>query len=191
MTHQAPGDVPILCTLPGMEVVVAGTPGEFDALFRESYADGAPTYFRLHAQQNEADRPVRFGRLHVEREGSRATVVAVGPMLDRTLEAADGLDVGILYCTTVAPFDRDTLRAVAGGALGNAVIVVEPYYEGTLVPEIVRSLSPASVRIEAVGIPRRVLSGYGGPEEHDAHLGLTADGIRGRLEAFLAAAPRA
>jgi transketolase len=190
MTHQAPGDVPILRTLPRMEVVVPGTPGEFDALFRQSYADGAPTYFRLHVQQNVADRPVRFGRLHVERTGSRATVVVVGPMLDRTLEAADGLDVGILYCTTVAPFDGDTLRAVVGDALVNAVILIEPYYEGTLVPEIVRELSPAPVRVEAIGIPRRVLSRYGGPDEHDADLGLTAGGIRGRMEAFLAAAPR-
>jgi transketolase len=189
MTHQAPGDVPILCTLPGMEVVVPGTPGEFDALFRESYADGAPTYFRLHSQQNTVDRPVRFGRLHVEREGSRATIVVVGPMLDRTLEAAEGLDVGILYCTTVAPFDGETLRAVVGDAPGHAVILVEPYYEGTLVPEVVRALRPAPVRIEAIGVPRRVLSRYGGPDEHDADLGLTTDGIRRRMEAVLAAAP--
>ena len=186
MTHHAPGDVPILRTLPRMEVVVPGTPGEFDALFRESYADGEPTYFRLHTQQNAADRAVRFGRLHVEREGSRATVVVVGPMLDRTLEAAAGLDVGILYCTTVAPFDGDILRAAVGGTGGHDVILIEPYYEGTLVPEVVRALRAAPVRIEAIGIPRRVLSRYGGPEEHDADLGLTADGIRRRMEAFLA-----
>jgi transketolase len=127
----------------------------------------------------------------VEREGSRATVIAVGPTLDRTLQATDGLDVGILYCTTVAPFDGETLRAVAGSARGSAVIVVEPYYEGTLVPEVVAALGPQPVRIEAIGIPRRVLSRYGGPDEHDADLGLTADGIRRRVEAFLAAAPRA
>ncbi len=193
MTHQAPGDVPILRTLPGMEVVVAGTPGEFDALFREAYADGAPTYFRLHTQRNAADRPVRFGRLHVEREGSRATVIAVGPTLDRTLQATDGLDVGILYCTTVAPFDGKTLRAAVrrgGRADGPSIVIVEPYYEGTLVPEVVGALGPEPVRIEAIGIPRRVLSRYGGPDEHDADLGLTADGIRRRVEAFLAAAPR-
>lgn len=189
MTHQAPGDVAILRTLPGMEAVVAGTPGEFDTLFRESYADGAPTYFRLHVQQNTADRPVRFGRLHVEREGSGATVVVVGPMLDRTLEAADGMDVSILYCTTVAPFDGDTLRAVVGDRPGSEVILIEPYYEGTLASEIVRALAPRPVRIEAIGVPRRVLSRYGGPDEHDADLGMTADGIRRRIEAFLAAVP--
>jgi transketolase len=37
MTHQGSGDVQILRSLPGMQIVVPGTPGEFDALLRESY----------------------------------------------------------------------------------------------------------------------------------------------------------
>jgi transketolase len=188
MTHYGMGDVPILRTLPGMEVVVPGTAGEFDALFREAYADGAPTYFRLAEQQNLTDRAVRFGRLEVVRRGSAATVVAVGPMLDRVLEAVDGLDVGVLYCTTVAPFDGETLRAAmpAAPAATRAVVVVEPYYEGTLVPEIVVALRPDPVRIEAIGVPRRVLTRYGSVDEHDADLGLSASGIRRRIEDFLA-----
>ena len=94
----------------------------------------------------------------------------------------------------MAPFDGETLRAtVHGGGRtdGRSIVIVEPYYEGTLVPEVVAALGPEPVRIEAIGIPRRVLSRYGGPDEHDADLGLTADGIRRRVEAFLAAAPRA
>jgi transketolase len=185
MTHYGMGDVPILRTLPGMEVVVPGTASEFDALFREAYADGAPTYFRLAEQQNLTDRAVRFGRLEVVRRGSAATVVAVGPMLDRVLEAVANLDVTVLYCTTVAPFDGESLRAetLAGD---RAVVVVEPYYEGTLVPEIVAALRPDPVRIEAIGVPRRVLTRYGSVDEHDAELGLSAAGIRRRIEDFLA-----
>ena len=187
MTHYGMGDVPILRTLPGMEVVVPGTPGEFDALFREAYADGAPTYFRLAEQQNRTDRAVRFGRLEVVRRGSAATVVAVGPMLDRVLEAVANLDVTVLYCTTVAPFDGEALRAETSAG-HRAVVVVEPYYEGTLVPEIVAALRPDPVRIEAIGVPRRVLTRYGSVDEHDAELGLSAPGIRRRIEDFLAEA---
>jgi len=188
MTHYGMGDVPILRTLPGMEIVVPGTPGEFDALFRAAYADGAPTYFRLAEQQNAAAQPVRFGRLEVVRRGSRAVVVAVGPMLDRVLEAVADLHVTVLYCTTVAPFDAATLRAEAlGGAagLGASVILVEPYYEGTLVPEVVAALRPQPVRVEAIGVPHRILSRYGTTREHDAELGLDAAGIRARIEAYL------
>jgi transketolase len=187
MTHQAPGDVAILRTLPGMEIVVPGTPAEFDSLFREVYADGSPTYVRIHAQRNGADRAVRFGRLDIVRKGSLATVIAVGPMLDRTCEAVGDLDVTVLYCTTVVPFDGETLRSAApGGTTGvRSIVLVEPCYEGTLVPEIVAALHPDPVRIEAIGVPRRVLSRYGGPDEHDVDVGLTATGIRDRIEAFL------
>jgi transketolase len=188
MTHYGMGDVPILRTLPGMEIVVPGTPREFDVLFRAAYADGAPTYFRLAAQANAADRPVSFGQLEVVRRGSRACVVAVGPMLDRVIEAVKDLHVTILYCTTVAPFDAETLRAEAlrgEAAPGASVILVEPYYEATLVPEIVAALKPRAVRVEAIGVPRRIVSHYGSASEHDADLGLDAGGIRARIEAFL------
>jgi transketolase len=134
MTHQAPGDVAILRTLPGMEIVVPGAPGEFDSLFQEVYADGSPTYVRLHTQRNRTDRAVGFGRLDVVREGTLATVIAVGPMLDRTCAAVEGLDVTVLYCTTVVPFDGETLRsaAPAGTTGARSIVVVEPWYEGTL-----------------------------------------------------------
>jgi transketolase len=186
MTHQAPGDAAILSTLPGMEVIVPGTPDEFDALFREIYADGSPTYFRTSSQVNQASRPVRFGRLDVVRTGAEATVVVVGPLLDRVLEACAGRDVSIAYCTTVAPFDAAGLRALAGDRPA-PLLLVEPYYAGTGVSAVVQALAPAWLRVEAVGIPRRVLSNYGTADEHDAALGLTAAGIRARLDELLAA----
>ncbi|MGH2407754.1 MAG: transketolase family protein [Candidatus Limnocylindrales bacterium] len=191
-THYGMADVPILRTLPGMEIVVPGTAGEFDALFRAAYADGAPTYFRLATQQNAADRPVRFGKIDVVRRGSRACIIAVGPMLDRVLEAVKDLHVTVLYCTTVAPFDAEALRVeTIGGPMapGASVVLVEPYQEGTLVPEIVAALRPHPVRLEAIGVPRRILSNYGSTEEHDAEVGLTAAGIRARIEAFLGIRP--
>lgn len=184
MTHQAPGDVAILQTLPGMQIVVPGTPSEFDLLFRQAYANGAPTYFRTSAQVNPVGHPVRFGHLEVIRTGTAATVVAVGPMLDRTLEACAGREVSIAYCTTVAPFDAAALRALVGKARA-PVLLVEPYYAGTGIADLVAALAPEPVRIEAVGIPRRVLANYGTAEQHDAALGLTAAGIRTRLDRLL------
>ena len=186
MTHYGMGDVPILHTLPGMEIVVPGTAAEFDALFRERYADGAPTYFRLQDKGNQTDRQVLFGQLEIIRGGSAAVVLAVGPMLDRVLEATEGLDVGVVYCTTVAPFDGATLRSVAMESGTRSIVVVEPYYEGTLVPDIVLAFRREAVMVEAIGVPRRILSRYGTTAEHDGDLSLDAAGIRRRIIAFLA-----
>jgi hypothetical protein len=66
------------------------------------------------------------------------------------------------------------------------VLLVEPYYAGTGISDVVTALAPTAVRVEAIGVPRRVLSNYGTADEHDAALGLTAHGIRARLESLLA-----
>ncbi len=182
MTHHGPGDVQILRSLPGMQIVVPGNASEFDRLFREAYANGSPTYYRMSVSENPIEYPVRFGKLEVIRRGNHATVIAIGPMLSCVLPAVEDLDVTVLYCTTVAPFDRTTLRALCAGS---DIIVVEPYYEGVLVPEISAALEDQPTRIKSIGMPHEVLSHYGTPEQHDEALGLTPHGIRSRIEAFL------
>ena len=182
MTHHGPGDVQILRSLPGMQIVVPGTAAEFDTLFRASYANGSPTYYRLAVKSNPAEYPVRFGELIVVKQGKQATVIAVGPMLASVLPAVEDMDVTVLYCTTVAPFDGETLRATSQS--GN-IVIVEPYYEGVLVPDVCAAMKHTPIRVETIGVPHTVLAHYGEPEEHDEELGLTPRGIRHRIERFL------
>lgn len=184
MTHHGPADVPILKTLPRMQVCVPGTAAEFEALLRQTYDNGAPTYLRTSIQQNEGSRPVRFGELHRERAGRDGVVIAVGPMLARTLAAVADLDLTVLYATTVTPFDAETLRRAVADAAPN-VVLVEPYYEGGLVSDVARALQAIPTRIETIGVPRRILDRYGPPERHDRELGLTVEGIRARISDFL------
>lgn len=183
-THQAPGDVPILMTLPGVEIVVPGTPAEFETLFRAAYADGAPTYYRLSARRNREDRSVEFGcqdLVQLDRGGP--VVVAVGPMLDPVLEATRELPVSILYCTTVAPFDSATLREIAGDT--PRVVLVEPYHAGALARDVVAALAPRPVRLETIGVPHQIITRYGTADDHDRAYGLTAEGIRSRIAAVM------
>ncbi len=183
MTHQGSGDVQILRSLPGMRIVVPGAAAEFDSIFRASYADGQPTYYRLSERQNDTPQQVRFGKAEVIRQGSLATVAVVGPLLTATLAATEGLDVTVLYYTTAAPFDGETLRAQSPDG---RVVLVEPFYADTLIPEVTAAMGSAPVRVEAIGVPHQLLTRYGTPEQHDEALGLTPAGIRARLERFLA-----
>src|SRR3954453_9686266 len=114
-THHSPGDVQALLTIPGAEVLVPGTGEEAAHLIRRTYDDGRLTYLRTQAIANARSRDVEPGRISVERPGSGPTVVAVGPMLDRTLEAVADTDATVLYATTVAPFDAAGLRAAMTG----------------------------------------------------------------------------
>ncbi len=182
MTHHGPGDVQILRSLPGMQIVVPGTPGEFDALFREAYANGSPTYYRLNLKSNPVEHAVRFGKLEVVKRGTQATIIAIGPMLSLVLPAVEDMDVTVLYCTTAAPFDGETLRNISQSS---NIVLVEPYYEGVLVADICAAMCHTPIRIEAIGVPHQVLSRYGEPEQHDEEIGLTPKGIRRRIERFL------
>jgi transketolase len=188
-THHAPGDVQAMLSIPGMRVLVPGHAAEVERLLRATHGDGRPTYLRTSTTQNRAPLEVEPGRLDLVRRGTGATVVAVGPMLSRTLDAVDALDgagVTVAYATTIEPFDGGSLRSVVTD--GSTLVVVEPYYAGTTAAVLTRALDDRAVRMVSIGVPRRFLHHYGEPEQHDSALGLDAVGIRDRLRPLLRAA---
>ena len=76
----------------------------------------------------------------------------------------------------------ETLRATSESS---NIVIVEPYYEGVLVPDVCAAMRHTPIRIETIGVPHKVLSRYGKLEQHDEELGLTPKGIRRRIERFL------
>jgi transketolase len=185
-THHSPGDVALMLTVPGSEILVPGCAAELDSLLRRTYANGRLTYLRASVAQNDDAFDVEPGLVHVVRRGSRATLLAVGPMLTRTLAATEGLDVTVLYTTSVSPFDAAGLATVAGD--DPFVIAVEPFYEGTLSPALTDALRHVPSRFASIGVPRRFITTYGTLEEHDRELRLDATGIRRRIGELLEAA---
>jgi transketolase len=182
-THQAPGDVALIESLPDWTVHVPGHADEVEATLRVAVAGSGRDYVRVSAQQNSQAFPVTPGRFHVVRRGEGATVVAVGPMLDPVLEAVADLDVSVLYASTVRPFDARTLRAVAGTP---EVVLVEPYLEGTSARCVAESLVDVPHRLLSLGVGRGELRRYGTPAEHARAHGLDAAGIRRAVTGFLA-----
>lgn len=177
-THHCPGDVGMLKNIPNMEIVLPGTATEFNLLFKESYANGNPTYYRLSEKTNTSDYPVKFGKAEIIKKGKLATIIAVGPMLELAIMATEGLDVTILYYTTVIPFDKKTLKE---NSESGKILLCEPYYKGALLPEILETLSSTPVLLESVGVPMQMLTNYGAPSEHDESIGLTYKNIREKL----------
>jgi transketolase len=182
-THHSSGDVALMLTVPGTEVLVPGCAAELDSLLRATYANGRLTYLRASIAQNDEAFDVAPGRAQVIRRGSRATVVAVGPMLTRTLAATEGLDVTLLHTASVAPFDAAALAGAAGE--DPLVIAVEPFYEGTMVPSLTEALRQVPSRFASIGVPRRFITTYGTLAEHDRELGLDAAGIRSKIVELL------
>lgn len=186
-THMSPGDVALLDTLDGWTVHVPGHPDEAETLLRHAVAAGDDkVYLRLSLQRNRLPRPVDGARFHTVREGRAGVVVAVGPMLDAVLAATEGLDVTVLYATTVRPFDTAALRR-ATEAAGTDVVLVEPYLAGTSTRAAAEALSDVPHRVLGLGVGRRELRRYGTLDEHLAAHGLDPRGLRERIGAFVRA----
>jgi len=181
-THHCPGDVGVLKNLPGMEIVVPGTSEEFDTLFRQAYANGHPTYFRLSERTNSHTYSSKFGKAEVIKSGKQLVVVAVGSALEPVLEAAQDDDVTVLYYTTVVPFDAETLREFAHSS---KILLCEPYYSGILTSDIMNALYPKPLTIDHVGVPARFLSEYGTIDEHNDRIGLTSKHIKARMASLI------
>ncbi|MGW5974594.1 transketolase family protein [Streptomyces sp. NPDC055186] len=185
-THMAPGDVALLDTLDGWTVHVPGHPDEAETLLRHAVAAGDDkVYVRLSLQSNARPLPVDGERFRTVREGRSAVVVAVGPVLDDVLAATEGLDVTVLYATTVRPFDAAALRR-ATGAAGTDVVLVEPYLAGTSTASANDALADVPHRVLGLGVGRRELRRYGQLEEHVAAHGLDAASLRRRIAGFVA-----
>jgi transketolase len=178
-THQSPGDVALIDTLPDWTVHVPGHPAELDTLLRDAVAGSGRAYVRTSVRTNREAYPT--GGFHVLRRGGQGTVVAVGPMLDNVQEAVTGLDVTVLYAATVRPFDADTLVNTLGTA---DVAIVEPYAVGTSAAVVSSALAHVPHRIESVGVPRVELRRYGTPAEHESEHCLDPAGLRRTLTDF-------
>jgi len=181
-SHQSPGDVALIGTLPDWKVHVPGHPDEAEALLREAASGDGLVYLRLSTEANQ--QPLWTGRAGatVIRRGDRGTVIAVGPTADAAIAATDGLDVTVLYLATVRPFDAAALRDTLGRP---DVVLVEPYLAGTSGPAVNDALAGIPHRVLPLGVPLPELRRYGSPAEHRVAHGLDAAGLRARISSFL------
>lgn len=184
-THQSPGDVALIDTLPGWTVHVPGHPAEAEQLLRNAIAGDDRVYVRLSLQSNVEPLPAT-GDIRVVRSGRGGVVLAIGPMLDRVLAATASMDVTVAYASTVRPLDGVGLRSAVLSADRPDVAVVEPYLADTSTYLVNACLADVPHRVRGIGVNREFeLRMYGSPADHDEAHGLDASGIAATLRSFL------
>src|SRR5436190_20281777 len=114
-THQALEEIAILRVLPNMTLVV---PCDFNEAKKATIAIGeyyGPCYIRFGRSDvplfTHEETPFVLGKAQTFKEGSDATVIACGPMVWESLQAAyelesEGLDVRVINMATIKPLDR-------------------------------------------------------------------------------------
>jgi len=123
--------------VPGLKIVAASTPADAKALLKAAIRDDNPVvyfenkylYRRAKGPVPEGDEIVPIGVAATRREGSDATLLTYGAMVQPSLEAADrmareGVEVEVIDLRTLMPFDREAMfRSVE--KTSRAVIVHE------------------------------------------------------------------
>lgn len=133
--------------------------------------------------------PVPYATWEIMRHGRDVAILAVGTMVELAGSAADalsaeGLDVTVVNCRYLKPYDEITLAAIVSGH--RQVLVVE---EGTVINGFgaymatVIGAMDASVRVAAHGVPDRIV--YAASRKRQlAQCGLDAAGIADRVRAL-------
>ena len=107
--------------VPGLQVVVPSNPADAKGLFKTAIRTPDPVLFfeykRIYTMKGEVpdeEYTIPIGLADVKREGEDATVIAVGPMVEKSLQAAvaledDGWDVEVVDPRSLSPLDTATL----------------------------------------------------------------------------------
>jgi len=123
--------------VPGLKVIVPGTPWDAKGLLKAAIRDNNPVVFfehkylyrRLKGPVPVDDYACHIGAAKVQRQGTDVTIVTYGAMLQTALAAADkaqekGISVEVLDLRTIYPLDKiQILQSIA--KTGKAIMLYE------------------------------------------------------------------
>ena len=196
-THMGLYDIAYMLAVPGMTVTAPKDGREMLGLLRAGVEQTAGPFCLRYPRDAAPDlvppiaeiAAVPHATWEVLRQGSEIAILAVGTMVHQSLAAADalaaeGLQITVVNCRYLKPYDELTLAAIA--AEHRQLLVVE---EGTVVngfgaymASVVERIEPA-VRVAAHGVPDRIV--YAASRARQlAQTGLDAAGIADRVRAL-------
>lgn len=161
VTHQGTEDMGIMRTIPGMTIIMPADAVATRKIVKELAEHQGPAYLRLTKipmpiiYDEETD--FQIGRAVQLRDGNDVTIIAIGDMVIRALEAADLLDnngirARVLDMHTLKPVDKGAVIKAAEQT--GAIVTVEDHNIlnglGSAVAEVVVENRP--VPMERIGL---------------------------------------
>jgi 1-deoxy-D-xylulose-5-phosphate synthase len=196
-THMGLYDIAYLLAVPGMTVTAPSDATEMLRLLGSAAQHRAGPFSIRYPRDTAPDvpaatavlDPVPYATWDVPRHGADFAIFAVGTMVRPSLEAAEslaaeGINVSVVNCRFLKPYDEVTLAAIL--ADHRHVLVVE---EGTVVNGFGAFMSSviarhdAAVRVAVHGVPDRVIAAASRARQLAA-CGLDAAGIAERVRAL-------
>jgi transketolase len=183
-THHSIEDLSWMRAIDNLNVLVPADPAQTRAAVRWAVANPGPLYLRVPRfkvpEVTPEDAVLEPGRAVQLTDGDDVTVIAIGTMVSRALDAAerlraDGISARVINLPFVDPLDVTTILDAARETRG-IVTAEEAITTGGL------GAAVASLVAQHQPVPMRILgvSGFaptGSTEYLLDHFGLTADGI--------------
>jgi 1-deoxy-D-xylulose-5-phosphate synthase len=187
-THHGLFDISYLRHMPGMVLAAPADAGELRSMLTSAVEYGRPVAIRYPRGAStgvDTTGPVEYlppGKAEVVRKGDDLTILALGTMVEPSLEAArrleqDGIAAAVVNARFVKPLDIDCILDEARRT-GKIVTVEENALEGGFGSAVLELLQERGVecRVERLGVADEFVE-HGTQAELRARLGLDADGI--------------
>lgn len=184
-SHQAIEDLSLMGSFPGFTIIVPADAVETAQAVRTASVKDGPFFIRLCRPESKLiyDDNYRFtlGKANVLRNGTDATIIAIGLMVAPSCEAADnlkidGIDCRVLNMSTLKPIDTSAIKQAAVET--GAIVTVEEHLEhgglGSEVASVLAKNHPTPMEMVAM---KDIYAKSGKPAELLEHYGLTAKGI--------------
>jgi transketolase len=184
-SHHAIEDLALCCALPSFTVVVPADAIETAEAIKVAASDYGPFYIRLSRPKTPIVYPEGYhftlGKAVSMKQGKDATIIAVGIMVAKALEAADmlarqGIDCRVINMNTLKPLDEAAV-VKAASETGAIVVAEEHLAQGGLGSRVAQTVvKEKPVPMEFVNLGDRYASS-GKAEELLQRYGLTARDI--------------
>jgi len=134
VTHQAIEDIALMRVIPNMTVLVPCDAEEVLPLIRLALSIDGPVYLRTERQDlphiSVTEQNYTIGGASILREGSDVTIIAVGGMVNKSLNAADiiaqeGINARVINMYSIKPLDEESVINAAKDT--GCVVTVEDH----------------------------------------------------------------
>ncbi|MCS0630384.1 1-deoxy-D-xylulose-5-phosphate synthase [Telluria mixta] len=186
-THAGNYDIAYLRCVPNMVVMAASDEAECRRMLTTAYRHPGPAAVRYPRGPGPGVGPapdldaIPFGRGEVRRRGSGIAILAFGPMLAPSLDAATELGATVANMRFVKPLDADLVAALARDH-AQLVTVEEGAVMGGAGAAVAEALAAAGIQrpLLMLGLPDMFIE-HGDPAALLGAAGLDAAGIAGAI----------
>ncbi len=197
-THHGTFDMAFLRMMPNMVIMMPKDENELQHMLFTAILHDGPIAIRypkgesVGVELDEQLHPIEIGRGEVITEGRDATIIAIGDLVYRSLEASNilrqrfGYDVGVVNARFVKPLDMELIRKAAE-ATGRIVTVEEHCLDGGFGSAVLEALNEcqlAHVKILRIGIRDQFVE-HGDVKVLRRELSLDAEGIANSIAEWL------